>query len=140
VGKPAVNRRPQTLIGGLAVLGLAATLAVTTPSAAGAQTRDHYGGFKVVADHLNNPRGLSPAPGGGLYLAEAGSGGDICVAGGEQGQTCVGLTGSFDLVTSHGVKRVVTGLLSGSGQGGIAPAGGMGPQLCPTGGQVVRIS
>ncbi len=59
MGKPAVNRRPLTLIGGLAALGLA----VTTPSAAGAQTRGHYGGFKVVADHLNNPRGLSLAPG-----------------------------------------------------------------------------
>ena len=123
MGKHAVNRRPLTLIGGLAVLGLAATLAVTTPSAVGAQTRGHHEEFKVVADHLNNPRGLSPAPGGGLYLAEAGSGGDVCVAGGEQGQTCVGLTGSFDLVTSHGVKRIVTGLLSGSGQGGIAAEG-----------------
>lgn len=75
------------------------------------------------ADHLDNPRGLSPAPGGGLYLAETGSGGGVCVAGGEQGQTCVGLTGSFDLVTSHGVKRIVTGLLSGSGAGGIAAEG-----------------
>ena len=76
MGKHAVNRRPLTLIGGLAVLGLAATLAVTTPSAVGAQTRGHHEEFKVVADHLNNPRGLSPAPGGGLYLAEAGSGGE----------------------------------------------------------------
>ncbi len=81
MGKPAVNRRPLTLTGGLAVLGLAATLAVTTPSAAGAQTRGHYEGFKVVADHLN---------------------------------------------THAGSRR--------------RPAGGMGPQLCPTGGQVVRIS
>ena len=56
------------------------------------------------------------------------------MAGGEQGQTCVGLTGSFDLVTSHGVKCIVTGLLSGPARRG------MGPQLCPTGGQVVRIS
>ncbi len=74
MGKPEVNRRPLTLIGVLAALGLAAALAVATPSAAGAQTRAHYEGFKVVADHLNNPRGLWPAPGGGLYLAEAGSG------------------------------------------------------------------
>jgi hypothetical protein len=112
---------------------LAATLAVTTPSAAGAQTRGHHEGFKVVADHLNNPRGLSPAPGGGLYLAEAGSGGAVCVAGGEQGQTCVGLTGSFDLVTSLGVKRIVTGLLSGSGQGGIAAEGPVSVSRGPDG-------
>jgi hypothetical protein len=66
MGKPAVNRRSLTLIGVLAALGPAAALAVVTPSAAGAQTRGHHERFKVVADHLNNPRGFSPAPGGGL--------------------------------------------------------------------------
>jgi len=104
---------------GIAVLGLAAGLGLVIPSAAGAQTR----GFTVVASHLNNPRGLSPAPGGGLYLAEAGSGGKVCVKGGEQGTTCIGKTGSFDLVTKHGVKRLVTGLISGSGAGGVAAEG-----------------
>jgi hypothetical protein len=104
---------------GIAVLGLAAGLGLVIPSAAGAQTR----GFTVVASHLNNPRGLSPAPGGGLYLAEAGSGGKVCVKGGEQGTTCIGKTGSFDLVTKHGVKRLVTGLISGSGPGGVAAEG-----------------
>jgi hypothetical protein len=41
MGKPAVNRRLLTLIGVLAALGLAAALAVATPSAAGAQTGGH---------------------------------------------------------------------------------------------------
>ena len=104
---------------GLPVLGLAAGLGLVTPAAAGAQTH----GFTVVASHLGNPRGLSPAPGGGLYLAEAGSGGKVCVKGGEQGTTCVGTTGSFDLVTKHGVKRLVTGLISASGPGGVAAVG-----------------
>ncbi len=45
------------------------------------------------------------------------------MAGGEQGTTCLGLTGSFDLVTRHGVKRLVTGLISGSGEGGVAAEG-----------------
>jgi hypothetical protein len=45
------------------------------------------------------------------------------VAGGEQGTTCLGLTGSFDLVTPGGVKRLVTGLISGSGEGGVAAEG-----------------
>ena len=45
------------------------------------------------------------------------------MAGGEQGTTCIGLTGSFDLVTKHGVKRLVTGLISGSGEGGVAAEG-----------------
>jgi hypothetical protein len=98
-------------------------MALTTPSAAGAQTLGHHWRVSVVASHLSNPRGLAPAPGGGLYLAEAGSGGSSCVAGGEQGTTCIGLTGSFDLVTRHGVKRLVTGLISGSGAGGVAAEG-----------------
>jgi hypothetical protein len=80
-------------------------------------------GSRVIADHLGNPRGLAPAPGGGLYLAEAGSGGTVCVGGGEQGTTCVAKTGSFGLVTMYGVKRIVTGLVSGSGEGTVAAEG-----------------
>jgi len=91
--------------------GLAASAAVIAAPTAGAQT----GTFTVVADHLNNPRGLSPAPGGGLYLAEAGSGGSLCLDGGPEGVSCVGLTGSFDLVTADGVKQIVSGLISISG-------------------------
>jgi hypothetical protein len=115
----AAQFRRLAKIGGATALGLAAALGLVAPSAAGAQTR----GFTVVADHLNNPRGLSPAPGGGLYLAEAGSGGKACVSGGEQGTTCIGKTGSFDLVSRYGVKRLVTGLISGSGPGGVAAEG-----------------
>jgi sugar lactone lactonase YvrE len=86
-----------------------------------------------VADHLNNPRGLSPAPGGGLYLAEAGSGGDVCLGGGPEGETCVGLSGSFDRVSASGVKRIVTGLLSGSGAGGVAAEGPVSVSRGPDG-------
>ena len=111
------------MTGGVTVLGLVTALGLATPSAAGAQTQGHHRNVTVIADHLNNPRGLAPAPGGGLYLAEAGRGGATCVEGGEQGTTCLGLTGSFDLVTKHGIKRLVTGLISGSGPGGVAAEG-----------------
>jgi len=121
--KHKVRNRRLTVTGGAAAMGVAATLGLVAPSAAGAQTGGHHERFTVIADHLGNPRGLSPAPGGGLYLAEAGSGGDVCVEGGEEGTTCAGLTGSFDLVTKHGVKRIVTGLISGSGPGGVAAEG-----------------
>jgi len=121
--KHAVQYRRLAKIGGTTVLGLGATLGLVTPSAAGAQTRGQHEKVTVVANHLNNPRGLSPAPGGGLYLAEAGSGGKVCVKGGAQGTTCIGRTGSFDLVTRHGVKHLVTGLISGSGPGGVAAEG-----------------
>ena len=99
--------------------GLAALGVVAAP-AAGAQARGHGPAFTVVASHLNNPRGLSRAPGGRLYLAEAGRGGKVCVGGGPEGRTCVGLTGSFDLIGKRGVKRIVTGLISASGAGGLA--------------------
>ena len=85
--KHAVQYRRLAKIGGITVLGLGATLGLVTPSAAGAQMRGQHEKVTVVASHLNNPRGLSPAPGGGLYLAEAGSGGKVCVKGGEQGTT-----------------------------------------------------
>ena len=116
-------RRLFSLASAIAVIGPLAAVGVAAAPAASAQARAHHGTFRVVADHLNNPRGLAPAPRGGLYLAEAGRGGKTCVGGGEQGTTCVGLTGSFDLVTKHGVKRLVTGLISGSGKGGVAAEG-----------------
>ena len=125
--------RLRNLSGILTAAALAAAAAVITAPAAGAHTGGHQRAFTVVADHLSNPRGLSPAPGGGLYLAEAGSGGSVCVGGGEQGQTCVGLTGSFDRVTDHGVKRIVTGLISGSGAGGVAAEGPVSVSRGPDG-------
>ena len=55
------------------------------------------------------------------------------MAGGEQGTTCLGLTGLFDLVTKHGVKRLVTGLISGSGEGGVAAEGPVSVSRGPDG-------
>ena len=107
--------RLRNLTGIFMAAGLAAAAAVIAAPTAGAHTTGGSDTFTVVADHLNNPRGLSPAPGGGLYLAEAGSGGSLCMGGGEEGETCVGLTGSFDKVTAGGVKRIVTGLISAAG-------------------------
>jgi len=133
MSKHNVQRRRLIMTGGAITLGLAATLGLVISPTAGAQTRSHHERFTVVADHLGNPRGLSPAPGGGLYLAEAGSGGTVCVAGGEQGTTCAGLTGSFDLVTKHGVKRIVTGLISGSGPDGVAAEGPVSVSAGPHG-------
>jgi len=90
--------------------GLVAAMGLMTAPAAGAHASGNPKAFAVVSGHLNNPRGLVPAPGGGLFLAEAGSGGDICVADGPQGETCLGLTGSFDRVSTSGVTRIEVGL------------------------------
>jgi sugar lactone lactonase YvrE len=139
LSKLAVHHRRLIVTGGVTALGLATALSLATPSAAGAQTqqaqqaKDHHNKVTVIASHLNNPRGLAAAPGGRLYLAEAGRGGKVCVKGGEQGTTCIGLTGSFDLVTKHGVKRLVTGLISGAGEGGVAAEGPVSVSRGPNG-------
>jgi len=116
--------RTRIAIGISTSVGMATALAVMATPAAGAHTRGHDEPFAVVASHLNNPRGLARAPGGGLYLAEAGSGGKVCIGGGPEGRTCIGLSGSFDVISKGGgVKRIVTGLISGSGRGGVAAEG-----------------
>jgi sugar lactone lactonase YvrE len=142
LSKLAVHHRRLIVTGGVTALGLATALSLATPSAAGAQAQQaqqaqqakgHHNKVTVIASHLNNPRGLAAAPGGRLYLAEAGRGGKVCVKGGEQGTTCIGLTGSFDLVTKHGVKRLVTGLISGAGEGGVAAEGPVSVSRGPNG-------
>ena len=115
--------RIRIAIGISAAVGAAASLGVMAAPMAGAQARGYTGMFVVIASHLNNPRELSPAPGGGLYLGKAGRGGKTCIGGGPEGETCPGLTGSFDLVTKSGVKRIVAGLISASGAGGVAAEG-----------------
>jgi sugar lactone lactonase YvrE len=110
-------------IGMSTAAAVVAALGVMAAPAAGARVSGPHTGLTVIASHLNNPRGLSPAPGGGLYLAEAGAGGKTCVPGGPTGTICVGLTGSFDWVSTNGVKRIVTGLISGSGPGGTGAEG-----------------
>jgi hypothetical protein len=114
--------RKRIAIGMSTAAGMVATLGVMAAPAA-AHARGQHKTFTVIASHLNNPRGLSRAPGGRLYLAEAGSGGKVCLGGGPQGKTCVGLTGSFDVLSKGGVKRIVTRLISVSGAGGVGAEG-----------------
>src|SRR4030095_903005 len=97
--------RSRPLIGIITTGMLLAAFGVAVAPAARAHAAGHTETFTVVADHLNNPRGLSPAPHGGLYLAEAGAGGDVCVAAGPGGETCIRLTGAFGWVRTGIVRR-----------------------------------
>jgi len=74
---------------------------------------------------LDNPRDLAFTPNGKLYVAEAGSGGPNCVAGGPNGTNCLGFTSGLSLVnvTAGTAHRVITGLASSSGEGGFAAVG-----------------
>ena len=121
-------------IAAVIAVGLIGALGVAAAPAAGARTERPQTGFTVIANHLNNPRGLSPAPGGGFYLAEAGSGGSRCLKGGPEGTICLGLTGSLDEVDPNGqVERIVGGLISASSPGGSAAEGPVSVSAAPNG-------
>ncbi|BAZ18689.1 hypothetical protein NIES4071_105740 (plasmid) [Calothrix sp. NIES-4071] len=85
-------------------------------------------GYSVVADGLNNVRGLSFAPDGSLYITEAGVGGDLgCVSGHISNlPVCGGTSGSITRVKDGNVERILTGLPSIA----LRPSGseGQGPQ------------
>jgi hypothetical protein len=104
------------------VLGLsAAVLALVATPVVWAQ----IGSIQVIADGLNNPRGLTFGPAGVLYVAEAGSGGDGPCQEGEQGGQCYGATGAVTRINlkKGDVDRVVTGLPSLAGPGGVSATG-----------------
>ena len=85
------------------------------------------GGLKVVADGLDNPRGISFGPDGALYVAESGSGGpgpENCIPSPEGGApACFGRTGAVTRITKRSQHRVLTGLPSVAEEGGVAAIG-----------------
>src|SRR5262249_57773656 len=115
------KEKTPTRAGRATATGLVAALGMMVAPTAGAQARAQHtpsSGFKVIASHLNNPRGLAWGPHGSIFLAEAGRGGKTCLSGGPEGKTCVGLTGSFYLIGQGGVHRPPTRLISASPEGG----------------------
>jgi hypothetical protein len=104
----------------LAVLG-ATALMMAGMAPAAAQT-----GAEVVASGLNNPRGLTFSPNGGLYVAEAGTGGSGPCFAGPEGPACFGHSGSVTRVDRAGQRRVLSGLPSygeqGTGNSAIGPS------------------
>jgi hypothetical protein len=101
---------------------LLASKAAGLRSAKATSTSAHGGGGEVtvVADRLNNPRGLDLV-GGSLYVAEAGRGGDNCLDPAEG--PCFGLTGSVTKVRHGKQRRIVKGLLSIAGPDGTGAVG-----------------
>ncbi len=81
--------------------------------------------MEVVASGLNNPRGLAFGWDGGLYVAEAGVGGDgPCIPSPEGGDACYGPSGSITRIDLVGgtQNRFATGLPS-LADGGFSASG-----------------
>ena len=105
-----MSRNRRRLGAGLAIAGLAATfISIRIPLHASAT-------LEVVASGLANPRGLNFGPEGGLYVAEAGTGGTgPCIVNSNNQFVCYGETGAITRITLGGVAsqaRLVTGLPS----------------------------
>jgi hypothetical protein len=96
------SRSPRLL-----AITAALALALAVPAAAADDP-------KVVADGLDNPRGLAFGPGGHLYVAEAGRGGDGPCVEFEGSQTCFGTSAAVTRVdlADDEQKRITTGLPS----------------------------
>jgi hypothetical protein len=103
-----------------------ATIAVAAPGLAAGET------VTVVADHLNNPRGVTVAPDASIYVAEAGSAGPTCIGEGEQ-QICTSFSSSITRVSGGTATRVVKGLISAGGRDGTFTTGADGVSVTANG-------
>jgi hypothetical protein len=109
------NRRSATAFAS----GLLAALACITLGVGGpveSARAKAFGGSNVtvVATGLNNPRGLNFGPDGGLYVAEAGSGGAGPCGPGPEGDRCFGESGSVTRIDPQtgSASRIVSELPS----------------------------
>jgi hypothetical protein len=95
-----------------------------SPDAGPAEPSGASAPFKVVAQGLDNPRGVTVGPNGALYVAEAGEGGPgPCGVGPEGGQVCYGKSGAVTRVKDGAQRRLIEGLPSFAGEGGLAATG-----------------
>lgn len=127
---------PRSLLRRLAVV-VATVLAMTGLAAVAADADAHQvqEPIGVVAEGLNNPRHISVARNGRIWVAEAGYGGSTLVEtplGGNAGPQCVGTSGSISVIVRGEVRREVTGLpsVSQAVEGSCEGTGGFatGPQ------------
>lgn len=122
--------RTTALAAGAAIQAGATSVGPAGAASAGAAAQRALGaattrsaGPVVVADGLNNPRQLSFAPNGDLYIAEAGTGGTGPCLDDDEGEVCYGRTGSVTRIRGGVATRVLTRLPSLAGAGGFGASG-----------------
>lgn len=81
--------------------------------------------IEVIASGLNNPRGITIAPNGSIYVAESGTGGSILVAD-EEGGVCIGESGAVTRIRGGVASQVAqfpsyVGAADADGPGPAAP-------------------
>ena len=103
-----VLRRRRALIG---VLAATTVIATATPALADGNQGPRPPKVTVLADGLLNPRGVSVALDGTVYVAESGVGGDTlaeALVEGEPSPVCLGNTGGVTRVRRGRVERIAT--------------------------------
>jgi hypothetical protein len=124
-GLQSQSSRPGRRAPALVAVAVAAAVAVALAAGAAAAAAAPP---VVVADFLNNPRGLALGGRGALYIAEAGTSGATC-----EGGDCLGLTSSITRVFGRTKGQIVTGLPSIGRRDGAFSAGVHGVSVAPGG-------
>jgi hypothetical protein len=126
-----LSRKHRSFVAAAGSLVLAATGLMGTPStsAAPASSADHASAGhaasqQVVASGLDNPRLLSFAPSGALYVAEAGKGGHgPCFVNPRDEKICFGRSGAVTRIKNGHQSRILSRQPSLSEKGGFAAIG-----------------
>ncbi len=110
--------KPYQILAPLAAIGFLVALMFLISPANMVMAEGPLVGIDIVASNLDNPRSMAFGPDGGLYIAEAGRGGDAPCFEGAEGQACYGATGAITRIMNGEQERMTTGLPSLGGADG----------------------